>query len=703
MRQVPFKFDRMGAKVDIVSQSSFSNLAESLSSAALSGTGTESFAIPADLGFFVEPMLVVKEGLDDLTADVILVSARGAAGKSHTAAELANRSGAPLWRLEKDAAVSRAALPHALDSYLGIVNALATVRSHDDAPAVFVDSLDEARSRVSAQSWDEFLQSLADASEHGLRLVLFGRDRTLEEVWLKLTDSGRTVAWMEVSHFPVESQKKYIDGLVSHRGAPAAIDGPNYKDARNALLSALAGSVSDDTVETFVGYAPVLDAVGAVLVDEQNHYKLAQDFRSRSSSPRHIDVLREILDSLLIREQGKIEPLTKDLGLPPQSLYTPREQIEWLWHDIKGTSVPKLQHIADPATDLDYRKQLRPFLNDHPFRSERHWASVVFEAYAAATRFEVLTPSTLLREVGDHSGLLFDFVSTAPSEKTSIYVDESQFAALHSSILAGEYSGSPASVSLTDNEQLGFEGHMEVVRSSGALSFNFDLIPEDSSYLNLAGPLESLTVITKLGIRIAPLKGGRVIGPDLDLRATALRLEGDDARFARTGSGSTSELSDSRFEIEGEPIELPSFISVAPMPGAFELAVPEKVNLGYPWTTYRVALDQYEDVDSQSKAIRFLNKLQNLARTHGHTDGRATYFMKLQGRQPLKSAELRNVLSFMEKYGALRMDGDLVFLTPEADKHRFSGKSVPGQQTIEDEWTYWGPIVRGIEEMIAPA
>ncbi|MFS0728936.1 hypothetical protein ABC270_02535 [Curtobacterium sp. 1P10AnD] len=653
------------------------------------------------MNFFVEPVLVFKEGLDDLAADVILVSARGAAGKSRTAAELARRAGAPLWRLERDAAVSRAALPHAFDSYLSTVNALATVRSRSEAPAVLIDSLDEARSRVSAQSWDEFLQSLANASEQGLRLVLFGRDRTLEEVWLKLTDAGRTVAWMEVSHFPVESQKTYIDGLVSHRGAPAAIGGRHYAEARDALLSALAGSVTDDTVETFVGYAPVLDAVAAVLVDEQNHYKLAQDFRSRSSSPRHIDVLRDILDSLLIREQGKLEPLSRDLGLPPQSLYTPQEQIEWLWHDITGTSAPKLHQIVDPAADLEYRKQLRPFLNDHPFRSEQHWASVVFEAYAAAFNFEILTPSTLLLEVGNHSGLLFDFVSTVPSEQKSIYIDEPQFAALHSSILAGEYSGSPANVSLIDNEQLGFVGHMEVVRSSGPLALNFDLIPENSTHLTLAGPLESLTVVTESGIRIAPLRGGRAIGPDLYLRATALRLDGDEARFARIGSGSTPEFSDSRFEIEGKSIDLPSFISVAPMPGTFELAVPEEVDLIYPWTTYRVALEQDDDIDPQSKAIRFLNKLQNLARTHGHTDGRATYFMKLQGRQPLKSAQLRNVLKFMEKRGALRMDGDLVFLTPEADKHRFSGKSVPGQQTIEDEWTYWGPIVRGIEEMIA--
>lgn len=109
-----------------------------------------------------------------------------------------------------------------------------------------------------------------------------------------------------------------------------------------------------------------------------------------------------------------------------------------------------------------------------------------------------------------------------------------------------------------------------------------------------------------------------------------------------------------------------------------------------------------ETIDPQSRSIRFLNKLQNLARTHGHDDGRATFFMKLQGRQPIKADKLRAVLAFLESQGSVRLQGDLVFLTSEADRHRFSGKGVPGQRTIRDEWDYWGPIVEGLENVLGP-
>lgn len=681
-----------------MNETSFAELVDALDGSGFPGTGTEAFAIPTESGFFVDPVLVPKDGMNDLGAEIILVSARGAAGKSRTATELALRLKAPLWRLEKDAAVGKAALPLALNSYLGTVDALSLLAERERA-ALLIDSLDEARARVSPQSWEEFLEAISEAAARGLTLILFGRDRTLEEVWLKLADDGRSTAWLEVSHFPEASQKQYIDGRVQERDASASIDGSYYEQARDALLAALAGSVDDGSAETFVGYAPVLDAVATVLLDEQNHYKLAQEFAARTGGSRHIEVLREILSELLKRDQGKLAQLAADLGLEADDVYTPSEQIEWLWHDIAGTPEPALSAINDASLKFEYRKQLRSFLDQHPFRSEARWASVVFEAYAAADRLENGLPAEILLNVGNSSGLLFDLVSAAASGSTML-VDETQFAALHSSILAGESVGSAATVTAADSADLGFSGRMEVTRPSGQISLDFVLIPADPAHVSLTGPLESLTVSTEGGIRIASLDSGRMIGPDLFLRCESLHIEGNEARFARTSS-SSDEMTDVRFEVTGAELSLPPLISVAPPVDAFELAVEDDVPLVFPWIEYRASLEHDEVIDTQSRGIRFISKLQNLARTHGHDDGRATFFMKLQGRQPIKADKLRAVLAFLEARGTVRLQGDLVFLTPEADKHRFSGKGRPGQRTIHDEWAYWEPIVEGLESVLA--
>lgn len=683
-----------------VNQISFSALSTALAGSGWSGSGTNAFAIPERRGFFVDPVLVVKEGLSDLDSDFILVSARGAAGKSSSATELASKLQAPLWLLERDTAVGSAALPLNLNSYLGVVDALADISALPSRPTLLIDSLDEARSRVSAQSWDEFLDSVSHAASRGLRIVLFGRERTLEEVWLKLADAGRTIAWLEVSHFPTASQKDYIDGRVVDRDPDISIGGTHYEAARDALLEALAGSVDDDSAETFVGYAPVLDAVATVLLDQQNHYKLALEFASKADGSRHIEVLREILHGLLKRDQGKAEPLANELGLEPHSTYSPDEQIEWLWHDIAGIPEPRLLHISDAAKAFEYKQKIRSFLNDHPFRSERGWASVVFEAYAAAQWLERSLPSKVLLDVGNSSGLLFDFVSSAAHD-LNLILDEWQFAALHSSILAGESAGSAATVSAFESADVGLEGRMEVTRPSGPLDLGFTLLPGDSASLLLVGPLEALTLSAPGGVRISPLDGGRVIGPDLHIYCEWLQIDGSEARFARTSSAS-DEAGEVRFEVSGTPLVLPGFISTEPTAGSFELAIPEDSQVAYPWTNYRTKLEVEDSIDARAKSVRFLKKLQNLARAHGHDDGRATFFMKLQGRQPLKAGKLREVLALLESRGAVRLEGDLVFLTGEADQHRFTGKGTPGQRTIEDEWDYWGPIVQAIESILSP-
>lgn len=682
-------------------QVAFEELAQSLKHSGLSGSGSYAFGVPESDDLFVDPILVVKEGLDDLSADVILVSARGAAGKSRTAVELAERTRAPLWRLEADDAVGRAALPLNLNTYMSSVDALSDLQNLPRRPALFIDSLDEARSRVSTQSWEEFLNSVSDAASRGLQIILFGRDRTLEDVWLKLADAGRAIAWLEVSHFHKEAQRAYIDSRAKEVDKSAAIDTTDnhYREAREALITALSRALDSESAETFVGYPPVLDAVATFLIYEQNHFKVAQDFSFPTAGPRPLEVLRRILKDLLVREQGKLAPLAKDLDLDPSAVYSSSEQIQWLWYDLTGSATPSLDYILDSAKRQEYERGLKRFLDDHPFRSDKRWASTVFEAYAAAENLSDEISSDQIYDVGTHSGLLFDFVSTAHTD-SELIIDEWQFASLHASILAGEFPGSTATVAVNRNTDGFFGGTMEVARPNGIMKLEFTLVPDDPAALRLLGPLEFLTVSTPEGIIVPPLKNGRTIGPDLFLRCGSLTIEGAEAQFARTPSSTTTGGVDILFEVTGAELKLPPSISIAPAEGSFEFCLGESVQLSYPWFEYRTQLESGDEIDLRSRAIKFLNKLQNLARTHGHTDGRATFFMKLQGRQPLKADKLRSVLDILVKQGAVRIKGELIFLTPEADKHRFSGKGLAGQRTIEQEWGYWGPIVEDIERVL---
>ncbi|NQX15925.1 hypothetical protein [Rathayibacter sp. VKM Ac-2857] len=397
-----------------MSQIPFAALRAALSGSKVTGTGSEYLSVPSDDTLFVEPTLLVKESLGDLSADVILVSARGAAGKSRTATQLAADLNAPLWRLEKDSAVSRTALSFNLDRYTSSANYLAQVSALAAKPVLLIDSLDEARARVSARSWDEFLDSIIEAAAKGLRCVIFGRERTLEEAWVKLADSGAKIAWLEVSHFEKSSWTTYIDGRVIARDRSSATEGTYYVSARDSILNALSDSLTPETAENFVGYAPVLDAVATTLLDEQNHYSLSQEFASTTGSARHIDVLKQILKGLLIRDQGKLAPLARELRLPEDQIFSPQEQLEWLWHVLGGSQEPSLGYIDDEAKQHEYTQKIGTFIEDHLFRSDKivgkrglrgvrsrgdaHFASGRF----AGRRWESVWPTLRLHHEREH-------------------------------------------------------------------------------------------------------------------------------------------------------------------------------------------------------------------------------------------------------------------------------------------------------------
>lgn len=659
------------------------------------GTPLPSFQVRPTNEFFVNPELVVKGGLGDLSVDVILLSARGAAGKSTTGQQLSYELGVPLWKLEDDAAVSATALSHVLSRYMSTFEPESEI-GRRGRPTILIDSLDEARSRVSGTSWTEFLGSLAAISRRGARLVLLGRERTLEDVWLTLDDSGVRLAWLEISHFGPDERIQYVDGTTRRKAKDSSIvDSPTYTAARDAILGSLVGSLTGEAADAFAGYAPVLDAVAAVLYREDNLFSVSKTFDATTGGVRGLEELRKIIDGLLEREQRKVAPLAEDLGLAPEATYTPEEQIDWLCSELLEGAPPDLENIVDASARDAYIKRVAEFLKEHPFRSGDRWASVVFAAYIAIRRFATVPGSRLL-SLGNESGLLFDFYSLDSARGV---VEELQFAALHASITAGEFSGAQAAVSATQQPSGEYETVMHLVRAGVAEHVRLTLLTESPGSLRLFGPLEALTVVSKGNVTIPVHHPVTVLGPDLFVRCGSLTVEGGSVEFAHRAvpTGHTPQSGQVIFQVVGD-LRLPGEISRAPLPGDFELAVPESTTLRYPWTTHRVSLEDEESADPSGRAERFLNMLMNLTRTHGHAGDRGCFIMKLQGRQSVKGEEFQRVVATLASLGVVRVEREMLYLTAEYEQFRFSGKTTQGQRLIGDLWETWGPIVDRIKK-----
>jgi len=687
-----------GDGMESLSTQVFDDFYQSFEPSALEGDGTDFFGIPvrAASEFFVPPMLLEKDHQED--PSVTLVSARGAAGKSKAAMELAARLNVPLWRLELDKAVSATSLEYVLGQYLGSHDVKGRLDRHR-RPLIVIDSLDEARTRVSGVSWTEFIESLGCLAGHGLRYLLSGRERTLEDVWVTLCDLDLSVAWWEISHFAPSQCVEYVDGMVAKRDPGTDCSTSEYKGARDALIASLRSAAEGTNADAFVGYAPVLDAVAAMLMKRPNLLAIRQRFEN--TAPRaegRIRLLQDIIEGLLERDQAKIKPLADELGIDHAVAYKPREQVHWLCYSLENADPPGLAHIPDSATRQDYVKRISTFIGDHPFRSENKWASPVFEAYVASVEFDssVFSPTRLI-EIGDTSGLLLDFVGL----RSGLLITEPQFAALHASIIASEWAESMTSISIDQVSDDSHEGAFAIRRGTESVRVTpFELMPDAPGVLQILGPLAELSVRSRGTVVIPGRPQGTVLGPDLFIRAASVRFEGPALEFARRPDvgASNGETEPSVIIEVYESLQLPPTSTRLPAEDELELRVSPSIKLSYPWFEYRTELANGEDLDK--KVIRFLNKLMNLTRSHGHPGERGVFVKKFEGRQPFPPAEFRAALDALVAENVVRIDNDMVFLRGEWEEHRYSGKALRGQRQLNDVMEAWAPVIRLIEQTI---
>lgn len=648
---------------------------------------------------FIDPVLTTFEAMTQ--PSVTFISARGATGKSTMAEELSRRLQAPLWSLNEDKAVSGDALAARLGAYLNVVDPLLEAPRH--VPVLIIDALDEARMRVTGVSWDEFVDSLAQFAAAGIHLVLMGRQRTVEDVWYSLSEQVATISWYEISHFTPEQQSAYVDLRALGDNASSARN-EAYSRAKEVVLQALNGATHTSLNETFAGYAPVLDAVAKLLRPGENYQNVANKFQGSAAGGSRLDVLRNILDTLLRREQVKVVPLARQLGLDQNSIYTPAEQLSWLAAQLLGSKSPKLDWCPKEKRD-EYVDRIQEFLFDHPFRDGDKWASPVFSSFVAFQRRDVANPEALAH-AASASGLLFEFAA-AECHDSPLIVDEQQFAALNASLLAGQWADLTTNVSIrVDSWNPGqtAETVKALLTLSQSDSSETQLVAE--VLLSSPGTLELVSPLTSIDVDF----GGRVvvstrtasidIGPDVYIHADSVELEGVSMHLSNdTGA---SDLAGPAVEVEVHS----GFQSSARLIGNvtaqnFTIVAPASLNLTYPWVQFRTEPDEDTSVNSpDDRARRFLNKLMSLARKHGHIGQRAVYIKKLQGRQGLEPDDFKRAIQVLVTLGVAEIRNDMLFISGDWDEHRYDGKGRAGMTSYEDKKEYWRPVLNSISEAL---
>lgn len=357
---------------------------------------------------FVEPDLNVQKAIELGKTSVVILSAPGAVGKSTLAAELAWRTGAPLWDLSQFQVGSKTFSGTIFEAY--DFEATGVIKRIGNGEFLFVlDALDEAQVRAGSQNFDAFLTDLATFLEEPRAkptIVLLARSDTATWIELVLEDARVPLAVYEISYFDESQAKSFIEKRLDERrasdGKPALHRQQTkpFEDSRTALFTAIytlfgvpaAEAWTDVRVRDFLGYAPVLEALSEYL-DVTNYLTLVNEFQDDASSVNDPwEFLRDILRRLLDRESQKFREMVHE------RLEVKANEAEWDRWDELYTTDEQCARVLTHALDLknglgsplpkglanDYEEALKTFLPQHPFLAGRGFANVVFREFVYA-------------------------------------------------------------------------------------------------------------------------------------------------------------------------------------------------------------------------------------------------------------------------------------------------------------------------------
>lgn len=342
---------------------------------------------------YIPARLTLSESLKGSLSEarIILISAPGAVGKSVMARELSNVTGAIYLDLSQASTIA--------GNYLigGLANKNMLNDWNNGVAGLVIDSLDEARLRVTQNSFEDFLADVNNVSKKSSNpIVIFGRVGIIEETWLILSESYSVdCPVFDIEFFNEEEASSFILESIKGLGNQHSSN-EDYKHLPVALrdhyhiyersvaevvdsLKAVTGNEST----RFFGYAPVLDAVSKVIGAITNPSRISDEMTSILSG----ELLLNICNAILDREQGKLTTqLPEKFERFKTILYSVDEQLNRL-----ACQVLKLGTSSIPSeltTDLMpiYNDAVHSMLPQHPFLdgAGRKCASSVFEACVLA-------------------------------------------------------------------------------------------------------------------------------------------------------------------------------------------------------------------------------------------------------------------------------------------------------------------------------
>lgn len=335
------------------------------------------------------------DGVQPDTAEVVLISAPGAVGKSTLAKQIACKTSS----LYVDLATAK---PVAANSLAGGLKTSGLDAAWDAQElAMLIDGLDEAMLKQDQRSFEAFLEDVRDqSSRRNMPTVIFGRTAAVEHAWMLFLDWKVKVAALRIGYFSLDDSYDLAERMMKSqlKLAKGKKYTPAHLNVAKKLLKRIERRTKNDG-SRFSGYAPVIHAVATRVSEETNPGRMIKRV--------HTVDLKDILHDILKREPEKIvdnlKPIFCDPGLL-EHLYKPGEQIRRLVADIYALQLPQPELDLLNARDAEtYSKALQAWVPAHPFWDGRKAATAVFDAFIRAEALHSKVVSVQKDMVSEHA------------------------------------------------------------------------------------------------------------------------------------------------------------------------------------------------------------------------------------------------------------------------------------------------------------
>ena len=347
--------------------------------------------------FYIAPqfsMVKTNSKQSTLNPQLVLFSAPGATGKTALAEHLAYTYGALYWNLAK--------LKLGTNSFVGsVVKAVGAQRyssfisdlSNSDLMLI-IDALDEAEVISGRKMLCSFVSEICSSIKISQKpsIFLLARTETAQVIASYCAESGISISHYEIGFFTEDAAKEFVERKIS---SSTLAD----RDCVNEYYNAVKRSITEEESVSFLGYAPVLEAISKHIKTSPNRAKLISELSSQTDC---VSLIMKIMKDLLEREQNeKVVPaIASGLGTThPEfsdwsSLYGPEEQLVrivnfLIFNDTKYSNYT----IPDfpPQIIDEYQAMLDTFLPQHPFirntsddEAERDFTGPAFRDYTLA-------------------------------------------------------------------------------------------------------------------------------------------------------------------------------------------------------------------------------------------------------------------------------------------------------------------------------